>query len=152
MVGMGVQSAAVTGQVARYHTPIEAKGRVYLATTTQIAAFRVGTGNATFAGAFCLTYLVVPYVVRDRHLLLSVLCSWGARPAQLGERSAVQLLDKPVAAGSGSCQQHVAGTHNLPLSPSPDMMQQRETLYFDKLGAACSAASAFAGGCRQHQQ
>jgi outer membrane protein assembly factor BamB len=42
------QSPALVGSVARYHTPIEAKGRLYVATTSQLAAFRVGSGNATF--------------------------------------------------------------------------------------------------------
>jgi hypothetical protein len=36
--------------VSRYHTPIEAKGRVYLSTVDQIAAFAIGSGNSSFAG------------------------------------------------------------------------------------------------------
>ena len=46
-----MQSAAVNGTVARYHTPIQAKGRVYVATHAQLAAFGVGSGNTSFVGA-----------------------------------------------------------------------------------------------------
>ena len=45
-----LQSAPVNGTVSRFHTPIEAKGRVYLATTSQLAGFSVGAGSAAFSG------------------------------------------------------------------------------------------------------
>lgn len=57
-----VQSDGLGAEVSRFHTPIEAKGRIYLSTTDRLLAFEIGAkpASSAFAAPPCTPPPLIP--------------------------------------------------------------------------------------------
>ncbi len=57
-----VQSDGLGAEVSRFHTPIEAKGRIYLSTTDRLLAFEIGVepASSAFAAPPCMPPPLIP--------------------------------------------------------------------------------------------